>query len=92
MTTNYQKTSAEILDYTVSWVDFLSTDTIATSAWVLDQGITDVSDSNTTTTTTIFVSGGAVDKTYTLTNTITTAGGRTAVRSFLLSIIPYQYA
>lgn len=91
MTTTYQKTSAEILDYTVSWVDFLGTDTIATSVWSLDAGITQVSESETTTTTSIFVSGGATDKTYTLTNTITTAGGRTAVRSFMLSIIPYEY-
>lgn len=91
MTTTYQKTSAEILDYTVDWSDFLGTDTISTSTWTLDAGITKVSDSHTTTTTSVFVSSGAVDKTYTLTNTVVTAGSRTAVRSFMLSIIPYEY-
>jgi len=91
MTTTYQKTSAEILDYTVDWASFLSTDTISTSTWTLDTGITKVSDSHTTTTCTAFISGGSTDRTYMLTNVIVTAGGRTAARSFNLAIIQYEY-
>ncbi len=91
MTTTYQKTSAEVLDYTINWATFLVTDTISTSTWSLPAGITTTSNSNTTTTTSIFLATGAVDKTYLISNTITTAGGRTVVRSFSISIVPYEY-
>lgn len=91
MTTTQQQTPTSNLDYTVSWVDFLGTDTIATSAWSNDLGITLGTTSNTTTTASAFFTGGVAGTTYLVTNTITTAGARTATRTFYISIIPYQY-
>ena len=68
----------EVKDYGVNWADRLDEgDTIATSVWVVPTGITQNSASNTATTTTIWLSGGTLNTTYSLVNRITTAGGRT---------------
>lgn len=64
-------------DFPFNWAPELDGDTIATSAFSLPDGLTSVSTANTTTTTTIFVSGGTCDSLYRITNRVTTAGGRT---------------
>jgi hypothetical protein len=45
--------------------------------FLLPDGLTEVSSSNTTTTATIFVSGAECGRTYRITCRYTTAGGRT---------------
>lgn len=87
------KTPAEVLDYTLDWADWLAdgADTISTSAWTLPAGVVEDASSNTTTTTTIFVSSGTVGQTYTLTNQITTANGRTAERSMKISVVERKW-
>jgi len=55
----FTKDSDETLDYQIDWSSWLGTDTISTSTWVVDSGITKVSDTNTTTTTVIWLSGGS---------------------------------
>ncbi len=89
MTCSYKKDPDATLDYTVDWSEYLLPieDTIATVTWVPDAGLTVVSQSNTTTTATAFVSGGTAGETLTLTCRITTAGGRTDDRSINLTII-----
>lgn len=67
----------ETLDYQIDWSTTLGTDTISTSVWTVPVGITEASSANTTTTATIFLSGGTDGTRYDLTNTITTAGGLT---------------
>ena len=81
------KEDSEVLDYIEDWSDWLGSDTISTSVWSVPSGITEDSESETTTTATIWISGGTNNSNYVVTNTITTAGGRTGVRSFLLSVI-----
>lgn len=54
----------------------MSGDTIASSTWIVDDGIVNDSAQNTTTITTIWISGGTVGTTYNVTNRITTAAGR----------------
>lgn len=78
----------EIIDYVVDWSNqmTLDTDTIATSDWVLDDGITEDSASNTTTQTLIFISGGTAGQRYDVTNRITTVGGRTWDQSFTVKV------
>ena len=71
-----------ILDYAFNWALWLGTDVISTSTWILDTGLTKVSDTNTSTLATVWISGGTADATYNITNRITTAGGRTEDRSF----------
>ena len=83
----YNKDPTEVLDYTIDWETLLDGDTISTSEWDVDTGITEDSESETTTLAIIWVSGGTVDKQYTLTNTIVTAGGRTRVRSIAINVI-----
>lgn len=61
--------------YRVNWGPFLAGDTIVDSEWIVQAGIGVESESNTDTTTTIWVSGGTAGQTYELTNRITTAGG-----------------
>jgi hypothetical protein len=67
----------EIADYQISWAATLGTDTISTSVWIVPAGITAGVTTNTDTTVTIFLSGGVDGVRYDLTNTITTAAGRT---------------
>jgi hypothetical protein len=75
------------LDYTLDWTDWLVTgDTVSTSVWTVPSGLTAVSDSNTTTTTTIWLSGGTAGKFYTISNRITTLSGRIEDQSFQLRI------
>lgn len=77
----------EILDYQVDWTGRLDGDTIATSTWILPTGITQNSVDQSTTHTTIWLSGGVDGKTYEVTNRITTAGGRTYDQSIDIRII-----
>lgn len=84
----FKKDPNAVLDYTVDWGPYLTplSDTIASVVWVLSSGITKVSQSNTATTATAFISGGVIDTTETLTCRITTNGGRVDDRSILLNI------
>jgi len=84
----FTKDPADILDYMGSWASQMDadTDTIASSTWVLDTGLTEVSSSFTNTQTSIFVSGGDDGSEYDVTNRITTAGGRTYERSFTIRV------
>ena len=61
----YIKHPAATLDYTIDWSVWLATgETIASVAWEVDDGITQVSTSHTSTTTLIWLSGGELDNTY----------------------------
>ena len=82
----YYKDPDAVLDYAIDWSDWLGTDTISTSAWTVDSGITKDSDSNTITTATIWLSGGAAGEHYECTNRITTADGRTDDRTIVIQI------
>lgn len=59
----------------LNWSDQLGSDTISTSTWEA-KGVTLSSESNTTTTATVFVTGASGR----VTNTIVTAAGETLVR------------
>ena len=67
------KSPASVFDYTIDWTDELGGDTIVTSVWAVDAGLTEDSESEATSSTTIFVSGGVAGETYQLVNTITSA-------------------
>lgn len=76
----------EVLDYELDWSARLATDTISTSSWTVPAGITKNSDTSTTTTTTVWLQGGTVNESYTLTNRIVTAGLRTMDQSVKIKI------
>ena len=75
-----------VLDYQINWATWLGSDTISTSTWTVPTGITKVTDSNTTTTATIWLSGGTAGTEYDLTDRIVTAGGRTADRTITVKV------
>lgn len=77
----------EVLDYQIDWSARLVDDTISTSSWILQSGITKNSDSKTSTTTTIWLSGGTIEVKYTLLNRIITVGGRTMDQTFEIYIM-----
>ena len=89
MATTYKKDPNATLDYLFDWSAWLTdiSDTITSVDWVLSDGLTEVSSSNTTTGATIFVSGGTLDEIETVTCRITTAGGRIDDRTVNLKMV-----
>jgi len=79
------------LDYQVNWATWLVSDTISTSDWIVPTGITEMDDpthptANTTTTATIWLSGGTIGKQYEVVNRIVTAGGRTKDHTIIIRV------
>lgn len=76
------------LDYTIDWGPYLGTDTISASVWTVPAGITQASPapSNTTTKTTIWLSGGSDGEDYLVANKITTTGGRIDERTLFIQV------
>lgn len=91
MADEFRKNPGDVLDYTFDWSAWLAptADTIATSAMsVSPTGLTITSPaaSYTSTNATVWASGGTVPQSYTVTNTITTAAGRTRARSIIIRV------
>jgi hypothetical protein len=85
--TTFLKDPDAVLDYSIEWSKWLVGDQIQTSTWtVSDAAIEAASDSNTTTRATVWLSGGIAGQAYTVTNRITTSGGRTDERSFTIQV------
>lgn len=83
------KGPSDRLLYRMDWTAFLTplADTIAQSAW--DAGDLTASGAGVetgATATYLWLEGGAPGQSYTVSNTITTAAGRTVVRSFKLRV------
>jgi hypothetical protein len=76
----------DILDYSIDWSNWLETDTILTSTWILPTGISKINDSHSSTITIIWLSGGTAGETYEILNRITTAGGRTKDKTIRLKV------
>ena len=81
------KTPSEVLDYGFDWSRELETDTISSSVWNVDSGLNVVSQGHDATTTSVFIGGGTAGATYAVTNTITTAGGRTESRTLHVVVV-----
>lgn len=76
-----------VLDYGHDWSAWLiDGDQIAASTWIVPTGITKESDSHDATTTTVWLSGGELDKRYFLVNRVTTTAGRTDDRTLQINI------
>lgn len=86
MTKKFNKDPDATLDYTIDWTDWLGSDIITSSDWVIEEGLTVGTDSNTSKTTSIWLGGGTAGTRYKCTNRITTAAGRIDDRSFYLAV------
>ncbi len=82
----FEKDPGATLDYRFIWSPWLSGDSIATSAFLLPDGLTSVSTSNTDRTATILLSGGSACNRYRVTNRITTVAGRTMDQTILIAV------
>lgn len=82
----FTKDPNAVLDYTWDWEDWLDSDTISSSSVTVQTGLTADSDSNTTTTATVWLSGGTPGEDYEVTNRIVTAGGRTEDRTIIIMV------
>lgn len=70
-------------DFGINWIDWLAGDTLVSSVWTVPAGLTNVSSENsfTTTASVAWISGGTLNKRYTLTCRIVTTLGRIEDRS-----------
>lgn len=80
------KDPEDTLDYTIDWGPWLAGDTINTSVWVVAAGLTEDSDTNSTTAATVWISGGTPGGVYPVTNRITTTAGRATDRTLILQV------
>ena len=76
----------ETLDYGADWSDPLAGDTIALSAFTVPTGLTKQSEANTTTTATVWLTGGTLGANYEILNRVTTSGGRIMDQTFKLAV------
>lgn len=79
-----------VLDYSFDWSAWLAgQDTISASSWSVDGSdaalVIDSTDF-TVLSTTVWLSGGTVNRTYKVTNHITTVGGREDDRTLLIKV------
>ena len=79
------------VDFSIDWSDWLGSDTISASSWTYSgpsspSGMVEESESNSTTATTVEVSGGTANRDYYATNRITTAAGLTDERTILIRV------
>lgn len=82
----YHKDPQAVLDYLIDWGRYLpSGDVISTSTWTATTGITIASNSKTSTTTTVWLSGGTAGTNYSVTNHISTTGGRQDDRTLTIT-------
>ena len=83
-----QKDPNAVLDYQVDWSAWLGlNETIVTSSWTTQLGITNDSTSHAGSVATIWLSGGTLGKEYLVSNRIVTSAGRQEVRSFRVAIV-----
>lgn len=82
----FTKEPQESLDFPIDWSDWLGALTISTSTWTVPAGIINDGDTNTSTTTTITLSGGTWGETYEISNEIEASNGEVETRSFLIRI------
>lgn len=77
MSNTFIKDPAAVKDYLIDWgTNWLDGDTLASVTWSVPTGITQDAATHTTTTATIWLSGGTAGVTYPIVCHITTAGGR----------------
>jgi hypothetical protein len=73
------------VDYQIDWSSYLSGATITSSLWTAP-GLSITSDSYTSTTATVWLSGGQINERYIARNKITTSAGQTDVRGITITV------
>ena len=87
MAQRFNKDPNEVLDFTFDWSTWLGADTISSDTVTVETGLTKDSDSNDTTSVTVWVSGGTAGNHYNVSSKVVTAGGRTAERTIVIDVV-----
>lgn len=84
----YSQSQNSLLDYNINWEEWLEGDTLLTSTWtVSDLSLIEYGNNFIAYgLTTIWLYGGDVGTIYSITNNITTVGGKIDNRTFYLKI------
>lgn len=87
MSATFIKDPEAVIDYAVGWSTWLAEgEEITTSVWIVPDGITKDSDSNSETVAVIWLSGGTAGQQYGVTNRVTTNQGRVDDRTITLFV------
>jgi hypothetical protein len=81
------KDSSENINIDVSWEDWLGSDIITASTWLIPNPLIGAGQSNTSTSATVWISGGVLGAFYTVANSVTTASGRSTKRTIVVRIV-----
>lgn len=85
--TLFVKDPDAVLDFQFDWSEWLeAAETIDTSTTTVETGLTKDSESASTTTATIWLSGGTAGTTYDVANRVTTSSGRTDERTIQIRV------
>lgn len=83
-----EQSPSENLDYSLDWSQLTGSgaDPLASSVWTADTGVTLSNQTTNGSVTAFWVTGGQDDTWYRITNTVTTAAGRTGQRDIMLYV------
>ena len=90
MSNKISKDSESVLDFSIDLTALLQeTETIQTSNWSVPSGLTEITNTHNDEITTIWLSGGTLNNTYEVKNTVTTNSTpqRTFVNRLLIPIV-----
>lgn len=91
MTFSAIKDPQSVLDYAVDWSTWLASgDTITSSSWSVsgpDSALVIDTDTNDTTSATVWLSAGTLSKTYSVVNRVVTDQGRTDDRTIRITVM-----
>jgi len=82
----FTKDPNSTIDFAIDWNQFLVNDTVTGSSWEIPAAFTLQSEGVTSNVTRAFLTGGVAGTDYTITNRITTPGGRIEDRSVLVQV------
>jgi hypothetical protein len=85
----FLKDPDSVMDFSIDWTDWLApdSDSISTSVWTVDSGITKDSQPYSGAVATVWLSGGTLGESYKCVNTITTGNLRTAQRTIIIKVV-----
>lgn len=83
----FEMSPSAILDFGFNWAEWLGSDTIATSNWTADAGVTPGAGAKTASLTYVIITAGAVAGVYDVTNSIVTSAGKADSRTFRIVVV-----
>lgn len=86
MSATFTKDPSATLDYTIDWTAWLGSDQIIAAAWAVPADLTNVKNTYSLSTATIWLSGGAAGITYYVDCEISTDQGRIDSRQLTINV------